>query len=156
MLTPSRGDLLINGLLVEEIKPASHYDAMSAVFQNPARYQTFTVADNVWLGDTTRERTNGAVASSLAAAARMRFTSPSVGAWGRWTAAPPSSTCTARAASAVIPKMATRDYPAAGHGPQGDVQRVFNYVRLVRDAETPVVDEIHLYLPMVLREFTSQ
>lgn len=27
------------------------------------------------------------------------------------------------------------DYPVAGHGPQGDVQRVFNYVRLVRDAD---------------------
>ncbi|WP_320046818.1 DUF1566 domain-containing protein [uncultured Ilyobacter sp.] len=26
------------------------------------------------------------------------------------------------------------DYPCAGNGPQGDVQRVFNYVRLVRDA----------------------
>ena len=26
------------------------------------------------------------------------------------------------------------DYPNAGNGPQGDVQRVFNYVRLVRDA----------------------
>ena len=27
----------------------------------------------------------------------------------------------------------TADYPSSGHGPQGDVQRVFNYVRLVRD-----------------------
>ncbi len=27
------------------------------------------------------------------------------------------------------------DYPDWGHGPQGDVQRVFNYVRLVRDVE---------------------
>ncbi|MGD9117831.1 MAG: DUF1566 domain-containing protein [Dehalococcoidia bacterium] len=26
------------------------------------------------------------------------------------------------------------DYPSWGHGPQGDVQRVFNYVRCVRDA----------------------
>jgi hypothetical protein len=28
------------------------------------------------------------------------------------------------------------DYPSVGNGPQGDVSRVFNYVRLVRDAET--------------------
>jgi hypothetical protein len=28
----------------------------------------------------------------------------------------------------------TADYPLAGQGPQGDVQRVFNYVRVVRDA----------------------
>jgi ATP-binding cassette subfamily B protein len=68
MLAPSRGDLRINGLPVEKIKPAAHYGAMSAVFQNPARYKTFTVADNVWLGDTARERTNGAVAASMEAA----------------------------------------------------------------------------------------
>jgi len=29
---------------------------------------------------------------------------------------------------------APADYPSWGDGPQGDVQRVFNYVRLVRDA----------------------
>ena len=29
------------------------------------------------------------------------------------------------------------DYPSSGHGPQGDVRRVFNYVRLVRDVEAP-------------------
>ncbi len=28
------------------------------------------------------------------------------------------------------------DYPDAGNGPQGDVRRVFNFVRLVRDADT--------------------
>ena len=28
------------------------------------------------------------------------------------------------------------DFPSWGNGPQGDVQRVFNYVRLVRDADT--------------------
>lgn len=27
------------------------------------------------------------------------------------------------------------DYPSWGHGPQGDIQRVFNFVRLVRDAD---------------------
>ena len=26
------------------------------------------------------------------------------------------------------------DYPVYGHGPQGDVQRVYNYVRCVRSA----------------------
>jgi ATP-binding cassette subfamily B protein len=68
MLAPSSGDLRLNGLPVEAIKPTAHYDAMSAVFQNPARYATFTVADNVWLGDTTRARTNGAIAAALDAA----------------------------------------------------------------------------------------
>ncbi len=32
------------------------------------------------------------------------------------------------------------DYPNAGNGPQGDVQRVFNHVRLVRDAEGAAPD----------------
>jgi hypothetical protein len=29
------------------------------------------------------------------------------------------------------------DYPSSGHGPQGDVRRVFNYVRLVRTVQPP-------------------
>ncbi len=76
MLAPSEGDLRINGMPIETVKPADHYGAMSAVFQNPARYQTFTLADNVWMGDPTRGRAggnggprdNGAITTSLAAA----------------------------------------------------------------------------------------
>lgn len=49
------------------------------------------------------------------------------------------------------------DYPSWGHGPQGDLRRVFNYVRLVRDAEidggeeTPAGDS-QTYLPLILSE----
>ncbi|MBN1250230.1 MAG: ABC transporter ATP-binding protein, partial [Anaerolineae bacterium] len=68
MLNPSGGDLRVNSHPIEGIQPAAHYGAMSAVFQNPAQYQTFTVADNVWLGDTARARGNGAIRDSLAAA----------------------------------------------------------------------------------------
>ncbi len=68
MLNPSNGNLRVNGLPVEEIDPASHYDAMSAVFQNPAQYNTFTIADNVWLGETRRQRTEADIAAALAAA----------------------------------------------------------------------------------------
>ena len=32
------------------------------------------------------------------------------------------------------------NYPSSGHGPQGDVQRVYNHVRLVRDAEGEAPD----------------
>ncbi|MBN1820130.1 MAG: DUF1566 domain-containing protein [Prolixibacteraceae bacterium] len=32
------------------------------------------------------------------------------------------------------------DYPSWGHGPQGDVQRVFNFVRLVRNADENTTD----------------
>ncbi len=68
MLSPSQGELRVNGLPVEAISPEAHYRALSAVFQDPAQYQTFTVAENVWLGDTAGDCTNGAVAASLAAA----------------------------------------------------------------------------------------
>lgn len=68
MLSPSQGELQVNGLPVEAISPEAHYRALSAVFQDPAQYQTFTVAENVWLGDTAGDCTNGAVAASLAAA----------------------------------------------------------------------------------------
>lgn len=45
------------------------------------------------------------------------------------------------------------DYPSWGHGPQGDVRRVFNHVRLVRDAdEDPDPGPGYaLYLPLVVR-----
>lgn len=45
------------------------------------------------------------------------------------------------------------DYPSWGHGPQGDVRRVFNHVRLVRDAgeEDPPGPGYALYLPLVVK-----
>jgi hypothetical protein len=48
-------------------------------------------------------------------------------------------------------------YPAWGHGPQGDLQRVFNYVRLVRDVSdaTPVTYDRSVYLPLTLRSYPS-
>lgn len=67
MLAPSNGDLRVNGIPVETLQPASRYDAMSAVFQNPAQYNTFTVADNVWLGDPQRPRVPGDIDASLVA-----------------------------------------------------------------------------------------
>ncbi len=49
------------------------------------------------------------------------------------------------------------DYPSWGHGPQGDVQRVFNVVRLVRDVDTnvPPQDDYKLYLPLTLRNYAA-
>lgn len=43
------------------------------------------------------------------------------------------------------------DYPT-GHGPQGDAIRIYNYVRLVRDADTSTVvppQEYKVYLPLI-------
>lgn len=65
MLEPSEGELLINGVPVEVINPASRYSTMSAVFQDPARYNTFTVADNVYIGDTTRARKEEEIRAAL-------------------------------------------------------------------------------------------
>jgi len=42
------------------------------------------------------------------------------------------------------------DYPY-GHGPQGDVIRIYNYIRLVRDAEQEPVMGYTVYLPFVIR-----
>jgi hypothetical protein len=43
-------------------------------------------------------------------------------------------------------------FPRWGFGPQGDVQRVFNYVRLVRDADAEVAPpgDYRIYLPLIL------
>jgi hypothetical protein len=45
------------------------------------------------------------------------------------------------------------DYPSWGHGPQGDLQRVFNYVRLVRDAGATGVDDPHSEAPGLPKRF---
>ena len=66
MLEPSDGDLIIDGVPVEQLNPASRYAAMSAVFQDPARFHTFTVADNVYVGDTARERNEADIDAALA------------------------------------------------------------------------------------------
>lgn len=55
-LTPSDGELLINDVLVEQINPIVWYNNISAVVQDPARYITFSIADNVFLGDTVKPR----------------------------------------------------------------------------------------------------
>lgn len=68
MIEPSDGKLLVNGAPVEDLNPVSRYAAMSAVFQDPARYNTFTIADNVYLGDTTRERREEEIEAALASA----------------------------------------------------------------------------------------
>lgn len=62
MLTPSRGTLLINGSAAHG---APQRAGIATVLQSPARYQTFTVAQNVRLGDVSR---TGDVKEALLAA----------------------------------------------------------------------------------------
>jgi ATP-binding cassette subfamily B protein len=52
IVTPSEGELFINGNHIDEINPVSLYSSISAVYQDPARYTTFTIADNVFIGDS--------------------------------------------------------------------------------------------------------
>ncbi|MDR0730065.1 MAG: ABC transporter ATP-binding protein/permease [Treponema sp.] len=65
LLAPSAGELLINSVPVEDLNPSSRYDSLGAVTQEPARYNTFTVGDNVFLGDTARPRDEAAIERAL-------------------------------------------------------------------------------------------
>ena len=56
LLTPSEGELIINNEKIDTINPQSIYSSLSTVSQEPARYTTFTIADNVFIGDTARAR----------------------------------------------------------------------------------------------------
>ncbi|MDR2617378.1 MAG: ABC transporter ATP-binding protein/permease [Treponema sp.] len=66
ILAPSEGELLVNGVPVERLDTSSRYDHLSAVTQDPARYNTFTAGDNVFLGDTARARDEVAIDRALA------------------------------------------------------------------------------------------
>lgn len=56
MLEPSGGEILFNGNGIQNINFADRYNSSSCVFQEPAKFNTFTIADNVFLGDVEKER----------------------------------------------------------------------------------------------------
>ena len=64
-LAPSDGELRINSVAVEQINPVVWYSGFSAVVQGPARYVTFSVADNVLLGDTAKPRSEEGIDAAL-------------------------------------------------------------------------------------------
>ena len=64
-LAPSDGELLINGIKSDQINPVGWYDGLSTVVQDPARYVTFTISDNVFLGDTTCDRNEATIEEAL-------------------------------------------------------------------------------------------
>lgn len=64
-LSPSDGELLINGIPVESISPVRHYDRISTVVQDPARYATFTIADSVFFGDIVKPRNEDIILTAL-------------------------------------------------------------------------------------------
>ncbi|MCL2060014.1 MAG: ABC transporter ATP-binding protein/permease [Oscillospiraceae bacterium] len=65
-LAPSGGELLVNSAAAERINPIGRYDAMSVVVQDPAKYVTFNIADNVFLGDTAKARRESDIDAAIA------------------------------------------------------------------------------------------
>lgn len=65
MLEPSSGEILLNGKGMGEIDYNSKYSSQACVFQEPARFHSFTIGDNVFLGDVEKERSADRIKSSL-------------------------------------------------------------------------------------------
>ena len=51
ILNPSAGELLINDIPIDQIDYQARFNVISTVSQTPAKYHTFTVAENVFLGN---------------------------------------------------------------------------------------------------------
>jgi len=65
MLAPAGGEILINGANANCFKTADRYGGMSYVFQEPSRFNTFTIADNVFFGDVYAARDEDKIEASL-------------------------------------------------------------------------------------------
>ena len=65
MLEPAAGDILLNGSNIKSVGYPARYNSLSCVFQEPARFNTFTIADNVFLGDVERERNENQIDAAL-------------------------------------------------------------------------------------------
>ena len=65
MLEPADGKIMINGGSAGDMDPAHKYNSLSCVLQEPARFNTFTIADNVFLGDVESERDESRIDTSL-------------------------------------------------------------------------------------------
>jgi ATP-binding cassette subfamily B protein len=65
LISPSDGELLIDGLPSAEVNLQSRFDLLSVVSQDPARYTTFTIGDNVFIGDTAKIRDENTIDRAL-------------------------------------------------------------------------------------------
>lgn len=65
ILSPSGGELRINDLSVEKINPIVWYNNISTVMQEAMQYVTFSIADNVFLGDTVKSRNEADIDTAL-------------------------------------------------------------------------------------------
>lgn len=62
MLEPANGKIIINS---GNIDNADKYNSLSCVFQEPVRFNTFTIADNVFLGDVEKNRDESDIDTAL-------------------------------------------------------------------------------------------
>lgn len=65
MLQPSSGEIRINGNDVKEIDYGEKYNSLSYVFQEPSRFNSFTIGDNVFLGDVNKKRDEKQIDNAL-------------------------------------------------------------------------------------------
>ena len=72
-LSPSEGELFINKNTSESISFESRYAGMSTVPQNPARYTTLTIKDNIYLGDSLKASDEKMIQDALTFAGLGKF-----------------------------------------------------------------------------------
>ena len=65
MLEPASGDIFINDINIKNIYYQDKYNSLSWVFQEPSKFNTFTIADNVFLGDVERDRNENQIDKAL-------------------------------------------------------------------------------------------
>ena len=65
MLESSSGEIFINDNNVKNISTSEKYNSLSYVFQELAKFNTFTIAENVFLGDVEKERDESRIDSAL-------------------------------------------------------------------------------------------
>lgn len=66
LLQPSKGEFLVNGLPRKKLASSARSAMQSTVSQSPARYTTFTVQENVFLGDTLHPEKQQKIEQALA------------------------------------------------------------------------------------------
>ncbi|MCL2741454.1 MAG: ABC transporter ATP-binding protein/permease [Oscillospiraceae bacterium] len=66
LLQPAEGKVVLYGADAGGMDPAVRYGSMSCVMQEPARFNTFTVADNVFMGDVGKGRDEARIDGALA------------------------------------------------------------------------------------------
>ena len=65
ILNPSEGEFFVNGQLVTAFQQESRYSCQSIVMQNPSRYVTFSVKENVFMGNTTEKADEKGIGEAL-------------------------------------------------------------------------------------------